>query len=74
MSNLFEDSFVINLHTKKNEKSEGIICMDWDAKSLAFQLEELNLDNPDQDMVAAMKKLKEAILFILWNTNWPEGD
>ncbi len=91
MTNILDDSFVINLRGKEklveefgsiqtvrfiteNRESKTTTCIDCDAKSLAFQLEALNLDDPDQDIVGAMKKIKEAVLFILWNTDWPVGD
>ncbi len=59
---------------QSNPVGKEITCIDCDAKSLAFQLEALNLDDPNQDIVGAMKKIKEAVLFILWNTDWPVGD
>lgn len=91
MTNILDDSFVINLRDKsklseefgtiktvrfvtENKDSKEKICIDCDAKSLAFALESLNLDDPDQDIVAVIKKIKEAVLFILWNTNWPVGE
>ncbi len=90
MKNIFEDSFNIDFHNKeklveefgsiqsvrfisKNTESMQTICLDCDAKSLAFSLESLNIDNP-KDMLEAIKKIKEAVLFILWNTDWPVGD
>jgi hypothetical protein len=57
-----------------NKESKTIECIDCDAKSLAFALESINLDNPDQDIIEAMKKMKEALLFILWNIDWPTGE
>lgn len=65
--------FLTESKTILNE-SQQTVCIDCDAKSLAFQLEEINLDNAEQDLVLAMKKMHEALLFILWNVDWPVGD
>lgn len=85
MENISEDSFLINLREKvelieewgstqtirfiqKSEQTKETPCIDCDAKSLAFALEGMNSDDP------LLRKMKQAILFILWNTNWPVGD
>lgn len=51
-----------------NENSKTTECLDCDAKSLAFSLEGMEFDCPK------LSKIKEALLFILWNTDWPVGD
>ncbi len=60
---LFKDSFTINLKDKKETT-----CLDCDAKSHIFNLEEINFNCPK------MEALKDALLFVLWNTDWPVGD
>lgn len=57
-----------------NPIGKEIKCVDCEATSLAFILESINLDNPNLDLVAAMKKIKDAVLFVLWNTDWPVGE
>lgn len=63
----FGSAFPIRFSISSNE-SETAICLDCDAKSLAFSLESIEFDCPK------LEKLREALLFVLWNTNWPVGD
>ena len=63
----FGSSHPIRFITKL-EKSETVECLDCDAKSHAFALEEIHFDCPK------MEQLKDALLFVLWNTDWPIGD
>ncbi len=52
----------------KSEKPEMVECLDCEAKSHAFALEDTHFDCPK------LEKLRKAILFVLWNTDWPVGD
>ena len=51
-----------------NKESKESECLDCDAKSLAFALERIPFECPK------LSKMKEALLFVLWNTDWPVGD
>jgi hypothetical protein len=53
---------------KLDEDSKATECIDCDAKSHVFALEEMHFDCPK------LEKLKDALLFVLWNTDWPVGD
>ena len=53
------------------EKEYEAKCVDCDAFSLASSLEKINLDDENVDLIQAMKKMKEAIIFILYNNKQP---
>jgi hypothetical protein len=61
-----QESFNINL---KNEP-EG--CQKCDAHQLLFELKDIDLNNPDQNIIESVKSIKEAVEFILENVNWPD--
>jgi len=55
-------------------KSKEITCTYCEAQSYIKILENINLDHPDTDIISTLKDLKDSLLFILYNTNWPVGE
>lgn len=73
-----EEKLELLLNEMKNEdlhdKIEFTTCLDCQAKSHVAILESLNFDNENSCVLGYMEKLKEALVFVLENTDWPVGD
>lgn len=65
---IVKDALVIDLKKKEN------VCIDCEAQSHWIILQKINLDNPNIDFIDSIKKIKDALIFVLENTDWPVGD
>ena len=72
----FDSSIPIRFLTESKEigKDTSDACIDCEAKTQWRILQEINLDNPNPDLIDAMKKIQDALIFVLENTDWPVSD
>jgi len=58
----------------KKEDQEDVRCIDCNARWIAYKLEQINFEDGDTEIPIALNELRNAILFILYNTDWPVGE
>lgn len=67
---IIKTSWTVNL----NEIGKEITCDDCDAQSHLHKLYELDFDNPEVNLIEAMKSLQDALVFVLETVDWKVGD